>query len=129
MVFKAKGLSSSIVLFLLINLLGLTVMNSALASKVDPTGPFGHRGNTVTKHDKTTFKLESIIHGVGIHTAVINGKLMQPFDIIGEYKLTAINDKSVILRSKNKRLKLHIFKEGVVKINTVKQGVKNNDNN
>jgi MSHA biogenesis protein MshK len=59
--------------------------------------------------------LESIIHGDGIHTVVISGKVLKTLDYIGEYQLTAVNDQSVILRSKTERLKLNVFKGSVVK--------------
>ena len=45
---------------------------------------------------------------------------MKPQDTIGEYKLTAVNDNSVVLRSKTQRLKLHIFKESAVNVSVVK---------
>lgn len=54
--------------------------------------------------------LSSIIHGDGIYTVIINKKIYHIFDYIDEYKITAINSDSVILRSKSERLKLNIFK-------------------
>lgn len=86
------------------------------ATQFDPTRPFGHSvSSTVTPSGKKMV-LESIIHGDGIHTVVISGKVLKTFDYIDEYQLTAVNDQSVILRSKTKRLKLTIFKNNIVKM-------------
>lgn len=93
---------------------------SILASNVDPTSPFGYSPTLTQKAAEKKLVLESIIHGDGIHTVVINGKVLKPQDTIGEYKLTAVNDKSVVLRSKTQRLKLHIFKENAVNVSVVK---------
>lgn len=82
----------------------------------DPTRPFGHRATTSVTPNGKKLVLESIIHGDGVHTVVINGKVLKTLDYIGEYQLTAVNDQSVILRSKTQRLELHIFKSNVVKI-------------
>jgi len=92
-------------------------INTVLAN-TDPTRPFGHSAvpSVILKGQKLV--LESIIHGDGVHTVVINGKVLKTFDRIGGYQLTAVNDQSVILRSKTQRLKLHIFKSNVVKIKT-----------
>jgi len=91
----------------------LTVLTSfvSTAADVDPTRPFdiSSSGNSQLKRENG-FKLTSIIHGDGIHTAVINGKIYNMFDHIGEYRITAINSHSVILRSKTKRLKINVFK-------------------
>jgi MSHA biogenesis protein MshK len=96
--------------------LSLAIFSSnAIAQQVDPTGPFGHSGKSSQVAAEKKLVLESIIHGDGIHTVVINGQVMRPNDTIGEYRLTAVNDQSVILRSDTQRLKLHIFKESVVK--------------
>ncbi len=92
----------------------------AYGAKVDPTGPFGHSGSSSQVAAKKKLILESIIHGDGIHTVVINGKVMKPNDTIGGYRLTAVNDQSVILRSETQRLKLHVFKENVVNVSVVK---------
>lgn len=93
---------------------------NSYAAKVDPTGPFGHSGSLSQVAAEKKLVLESIIHGNGIHTVVISGKVMKTNDTIGEYRLTAVNDKSVILRSDTQRLKLHIFKENVVNVHVVK---------
>lgn len=92
-------------------------INSAqpLAAQTDPTRPFGHSVSSTITSNGQKMVLESIIHGDGIHTVVINGKVLKTFDYIGEYQLTAVNDQSVILRSKTKRLKLTIFKNNIVK--------------
>jgi len=90
------------------------------SANVDPTGPFGHRGSSSQMATEEKLILESIIHGDGIHTVVINGKVMKPNDTIGEYRLTAVNDKSVVLRSETQRIKLHVFKENVVNVSVIK---------
>ena len=90
------------------------------AGNVDPTSPFGYSPTSSQKEAEKKLVLESIIHGDGIHTVVINGKVMKPQDTIGEYKLTAVNDNSVVLRSKTQRLKLHVFKESAVNVSVVK---------
>lgn len=82
----------------------------------DPTRPFGHSAALSATPNGKKLVLESIIHGDGIHTVVINGKVLKTLDYIGEYQLTAVNDQSVILRSKTQSLKLHMFKSNVVKI-------------
>ncbi len=97
------------------------------AADVDPTRPFGVNGSGSNSQIKRNagFVLTSIIHGDGIHTAVINGKIYKMFDYIGEYRITAINSHSVILRSKSKRLKINIFKSKGFKSNVVENTVAN----
>jgi MSHA biogenesis protein MshK len=90
-------------------------ITQALAD-TDPTRPFGHSVTSPVTPNSQKLVLESIIHGDGIHTVVINGKVLKTFDHIGEYQITAVNDQSVILRSKTQRLKLHVFKPNVLKI-------------
>lgn len=92
----------------------------AQGAKTDPTGPFGHSSSLSKVAAQKKLVLESIIHGDGIHTVVINGKVMKPNDTIGEYRLTAVNDQSVVLRSETQRIKLHIFKTSVVNVSEVK---------
>ncbi len=92
----------------------------AHAGKVDPTSPFGHSGSSSQVIAEKKLVLESIIHGEGIHTVVINGKVMKTNDTIGKYRLTAVNDQSVVLRSETQRLKLHVFKESVVNVSVAK---------
>ena len=86
----------------------------------DPTEPFGHRDSSPQVTTEKKFIVESIIHGNGIHTVVINGKVMQPNDTIGKYRLIAVNDQSVILRSETQGLKLPIFRENVVMVSVEK---------
>lgn len=95
------------------------------AADVDPTRPFGVSGtgsNIQLKRDGG-FILSSIIHGDGIHTAVINGEIYKMFDYVGEYRITAINSHSVIMRSKSKRLKINIFKHAGFQSNVVENSV------
>ncbi|OUR59942.1 hypothetical protein A9Q74_15510 [Colwellia sp. 39_35_sub15_T18] len=115
--FKLTQLISLITVFFCASILFSTAVYSA---KVDPTGPFGHRGSSSQMATEKKLILESIIHGDGIHTVVINGKVMKPNDTIGEYKLTAVNDKSVVLRSDTQRIKLHVFKENIVNVSVIK---------
>ena len=99
----------------------------SLAADVDPTRPFGVSGSGSDSKLKRDggFLLTSIIHGDGIHTAVINGKIYKMFDYVGEYRITAINSHSVILRSKTKRLKINIFKNTGFKSTVVASAVGN----
>ncbi|NQY48591.1 MAG: hypothetical protein HRT50_05725 [Colwellia sp.] len=99
----------------------------SLAADVDPTRPFGVSGSGSDSKLKRDggFLLTSIIHGDGIHTAVINGNIYKMFDYVGEYRITAINSHSVILRSKTKRLKINIFKNTGFKSTVVASTVGN----
>jgi MSHA biogenesis protein MshK len=99
----------------LLSIILLSIASHASAAKVDPTRPFGHKGPSTIIPINEQMVLESIIHGDGIHTVVISGKVLKTLDYIGEYQLTAVNDQSVILRSKTERLKLNVFKGSVVK--------------
>lgn len=99
----------------------------SFAADVDPTRPFGVNGSGSISQLKRDggFVLSSIIHGDGIHTAVINGKIYKMFDYVDEYRITAINSHSVILRSKSKRLKINVFKSKGFKSNVVDNTVAN----
>ena len=105
----------------------LLVSLVSFAVDVDPTQPFGLSGSS--SHNKLKhedgFKLTSIIHGDDIHTAVINGKIYKMLDVIGEYRITAINSHSVILRSKSKRLKINVFQSKGFISNVVENTVAN----
>lgn len=108
---------TNILLFLFVV---VSVPSQAFAAKIDPTRPFGHKASSTAIPGGKKMVLESIIHGDGIHTVVISGKVLKTFDYIGEYQLTAVNDQSVILRSKTQRLKLNVFKGNIVKTSTAK---------
>jgi MSHA biogenesis protein MshK len=101
----------------------------SLASDVDPTRPFGASSSSSSTNSQVKpdggLILTSIIHGDGIHTAVINGNIYKMFDSIGEYRITAINSHSVILRSKSKRLKINVFNNKGFKSNIVENTVSN----
>lgn len=84
-------------------------------ANVDPTSPFGKGVAKQLDESEDKLVLESIIHGEGIHTAVINGKVLKPLETIGQYRLVAVNDDSVVLRSETERLKLYVFKASVLK--------------
>jgi len=71
--------------------------------------------NKANKTSKAELVLESIVHGHEVHTAVINGRILKVGDVIREYKLVAVNNTSVVLRSAEKRLKLSVFSGVVVK--------------
>lgn len=96
------------------------IVNQACAAQNDPTRPFGHSATSMAAPDGKKMVLEAIISGDDIHTVIISGKILKVFDYIGEYQLTAVNDQSVILRSKKQRLKLTMFKGNVVKASIAK---------
>lgn len=95
---------------------GFTCSITQVLADTDPTRPFGYNATSSVTPNGEKLVLESIIHGDGVHTVVINGKILKTFDHIGEYQLTAVNDQSVILRSKTQRLELHVFKSNVMKV-------------
>ena len=99
----------------------LSIINLSTAGTVDPTRPFNHRVSSSVDLKVKKLVLESIIHGDGIHTAVINGKMLKPGETIREYRLVAVNDDSVVLRSATERLKLFVFKSSVFKRVVVKK--------
>lgn len=101
-------------LFLLV--CGFLCSMTTVSADTDPTRPFGHSVALSATPNGKKLVLESIIHGDGVHTVVINGKVLKALDYIGEYQLIAVNDQSVILRSKTQRLKLQLFKSNVVKV-------------
>lgn len=107
-------LSTSKLLFIV--LFGsISLVSQGNAQNVDPTKPFSGVTSTASGEQKKALVLESIIHGDGIHTVVINGKKLQVGDTIGEHRLVAVNDASVVLRSDTERLKLHVFSSVIVK--------------
>jgi MSHA biogenesis protein MshK len=108
------NLKQVITLFIILTLVSIT-FNSVAATN-DPTKPFGL--GAITSGTNVAVKsliLQSIVHGDGIHTAVINGKVIKPGEYINQYRLVAINDDSVVLRSDDERLKLYVFKQRVLK--------------
>jgi len=90
---------------------------SSFAQNVDPTKPLSSYGiasvNSLKKEGAMV--LETIVYSEQVRTAVINGKILKVGDTIGEYKMLAVNDKSVILGLDEERLKLTLFSEIVVK--------------
>ncbi|MBL4766043.1 MAG: hypothetical protein JKX67_12355 [Colwellia sp.] len=104
------------IITLVILVCGFACSITQVVADTDPTRPFGYRAASSVTPKGKKLVLESIIYGDGIHTVVISGKVLKTFDHIGEYQLTAVNEQSVILRSKTERLKLTIFKSNVVKI-------------
>lgn len=95
----------------------ITLQVYPATANVDPTSPFGKGSAKQVANLEDKLILESIIHGEGIHTAVINGKILKPLDTIGQYRLVAVNNDSVVLRSETERLKLYVFKASVLKNN------------
>lgn len=92
----------------------ILLTSQVLASKVDPTRPFGYKAASSTPNGKKMV-LESIIQGVGVSTVIISGKILKVDDYLGEYQLTAVHDNSVILQSSTERIELKIFKNNLVK--------------
>ena len=124
LVFKSQFFLLFIVHLVLV-VSSMTSMKSSAAS-VDPTRPFGVSGSGSSQlKSEESFKLTSIIHGDGIHTAVINGKIYKMFDYVGEYRITAINSHSVILRTESKRLKINVFKSDGFKSHVIENTVVN----
>jgi MSHA biogenesis protein MshK len=105
----------------------VTTSSLSLAFDVDPTQPFGvsNSGSNTQIKLEDDFVLSSIIHGDGIHTAVINGEIYKMLDYVGEYHITAINSHSVILRSESKLLKINIFNNKGFKSSVVEDMVAN----
>jgi hypothetical protein len=97
----------------------LFVTFSVNGQDVDPTKPLSIGGfSSSNKPGKATAEklvLESIVHGFEVHTAVINGQVLKVGDFILQYKLVAVNNTSVVLRSAEKSLKLSVFSGVVVK--------------
>lgn len=109
---------SNVILFLFV--LVLMTSEKSYAAKVDPTRPFGHKASSEKASQGKKLVLESIIHGNGISTVVISGKVLKMLDYIGEYQLTGVNKESVVLRSKTERIKLNVFKSNFVKASVAK---------
>lgn len=96
--------------------LSLFIVVSSHAKSVDPTAPLKRQGEQltgpeggVTGQQQQPLVLEAIIHGVKVHTVVINNQELQVGDRIGEYRLVAVNDDSAVLRSADERIKLYMF--------------------
>mgnify|MGYP000128152538 CR=1 FL=1 len=84
---------------------------------LDPTKPLFGVANATglgAVPAEKSLVLEAIIHGTEIHTAIINGKALKVNDRIGEYRLVAVNDKSVVLLSTQERLKLNVFSKNII---------------
>jgi hypothetical protein len=84
------------------------------AATTDPTKPFGYSASSVEIIENKLL-LQSIVHGDGTRIAVINGTVIKEGDILGQYKVAQIDDNSVILRDGSDSIKLHIFKNTVLK--------------
>lgn len=95
--------------------LGLLVFSISMSSYsntprgLDPTKPlFGSKQATVVKVGNK-LALESILRSGSSATAIINGKALKVNDNIGEYRLTKINNDSVVLSSPEKEVRLSLF--------------------
>lgn len=99
--------------------MALFISSLSAAQNIDPTRPLSSSGfsskSKAEKAEKAALVLESIVHGYKVHTAVINGQVLKVGDFIRQYKLVAVNNTSVVLRSAEKRLKLSVFSGVVVK--------------
>ena len=96
---------------LLIVVLCVFFLPLVVGAEVDPTKPFNETvSNRNTLNTNTEqLRLNSIIHGNSVHTAIINGRLLKVGDPIGEYILIQVNDKSVVLSSDDERKVLTVF--------------------
>jgi hypothetical protein len=84
------------------------------AASNDPTKPFGY--STVSGNiAENKLVLQSIVQGNGTRTAVINGSLIKQGETFGQYKLTQIDDNSVVLQDGSDHIKLYLFKNTVLK--------------
>lgn len=90
-------------------------MPCSFAGQVDPTQPLSGIATQGEPVSESKLTLESIVHGEGIHTAVINGQVIKVNESIGQYRLVAVNNDSVVLSSESERLKLFVFKASVLK--------------
>ncbi len=104
--------------FFLLSALFLLVASS-FAQNNDPTKPLSAYGMGIAgaNNVKQTnpLVLETIVYGDKVRTAIINGKVLKVGDTIGRHKILVVNDKSVTLGRDEKRLKLTIFSDVVVK--------------
>ena len=117
-----KTISSTFTIVCVIALFLLTTSVARIANAangIDPTRPLvGSKIATNTFVANKALILESIFHGShggNTHIVVISGKTMQVNDMIGDFRLVAVNDGSVVLRSSEKKLKLHIFSPQIIK--------------
>lgn len=96
----------------------ISFFSAAVGAEVDPTKPFtGNKLSSLSNSNvvQEQLKLDSIIHGKNVHTAVVNGTLLKVGDTIGEYTLTKVNDKSVVLSSDDENKELTIFSQILIK--------------
>lgn len=98
-----------------IYLLILVVFSVQTLAASDPTKPFSGYSKIAKGKQQAGLVLKSIIHGEGVRTVIINNKVMKVGDNIGEYKLIAVNNNSVILRSDEGRKKLSLFSSAITK--------------
>lgn len=103
-----------IIFFLFVHCLLINVQ-----AETDPTKPFNTSTTLGTSSNSEPnqgeLRLDSIIHGDGVHTVMISGTLLKVGDVIGEYELIAVNDKSVMLRSPDESKQLYIFPQLTIK--------------
>ncbi len=101
-------------LVIFISLSCVFVVFDLSAASTDPTKPFDYSASSVAGTDDNKLVLQSIVHGDGIHTAVINGQVMVQGDTLAQYKIIVIDDNSVILKSDSERVQLYVFKNEVL---------------
>ena len=97
---------------LFITFLTLFIVSLIARAEIDPTKPFSNvnsSSSNATIVNQESLRLDSIIHGNNVHTAVINGTLLKVGDNIGEYILVAVNDKTVVLSFEGERKELAVF--------------------
>lgn len=101
-----------------LSLLSINSYAESVSQNLDPTKPLAGSQQEINIQLSKNLTLEGIFHGSQggeTHTVIINGQTLKVNDMVGEYKLVAVNDDSVILRSSEKRLKLNVFSSSIIK--------------
>lgn len=80
---------------------------------LDPTKPLIGTSTKITKVEKSTLVLQSIIAREQSRKAIINGKTLIVGDRIGLYELISIDAHGVVLSSPQRELKLSLFSTAV----------------
>jgi len=80
-------------------------------SLVDPTAPlnFQPTKQQVRKKSAALPKLQSIVIKAGVPQAIINNRVYQQGQYIGNYQITLIDSKKVLLKLQNKIHKLTLY--------------------
>lgn len=86
------------------------------AQQLDPTRPLSSVGQAKSSTEKNNeLILQSIINNGHDNNVVISGRLYKVGERVGQYRLTAIKNNSVVLTSRTKTITLGLFSEVVVK--------------